>query len=44
VCERIADVCRLDSSRLGVCIKAPPDAPTDACDGRTPCLICMSQH
>jgi len=34
VCERVADVCRLDSSRLGVCVYAK--------NGRD--LACASQH
>jgi hypothetical protein len=43
VCKRLADVCRLDASRLGVCVQAPaPDAP--ACAGRTPCYVCTPQH
>jgi hypothetical protein len=34
VCERLADVCKLDGSRLGVC--------TQGKDGTT--LVCASQH
>jgi hypothetical protein len=34
VCERLADVCKLDGSRLGVC--------TQARDGAS--LVCASQH
>lgn len=34
VCERVADVCRLDGSRLGVCVQAR--------DGRG--FACQSQH
>ena len=34
VCERVADVCRLDKSRLGVC--------TTGKTGRD--LVCVSQH
>lgn len=34
VCERVADVCRLDSSRLGVCMERPSG------EG----FACQSQH
>ena len=34
VCERVADVCRLDKSRLGVCIQEKPGAT----------FTCQSQH
>jgi hypothetical protein len=44
VCERLADVCRLDSSRLGVCIAPPPGNPPASCEGRDPCFICAPQH
>lgn len=44
VCKRIADVCRLDESRLGVCIAAPEGKPPAECAGRTPCFLCVSQH
>jgi hypothetical protein len=44
VCTRAADVCRLDSARLGVCNQAPPDTHPAACAGRSPCYTCMSQH
>lgn len=43
-CKRVADVCRLDGSRLGVCTMASPDTAPEACAGRTPCILCMSQH
>jgi hypothetical protein len=42
VCERLADVCKLDGSRLGVCTASDPAAP--ACQGRSPCFVCMPQH
>ena len=42
-CRRAADVCRLDGSRLGVCIQAA-GASAAACEDRTPCFVCMSQH
>ena len=38
VCEELADVCRLDGAKLGVCIEAP------ACDGPARCVTCVSQH
>ena len=41
VCERVADVCRLDGARLGVC--TPASSPA-ACQGVEPCFVCMSQH
>jgi hypothetical protein len=44
VCERVADVCRLDESRLGVCIQPPAGPPPEACAGRSPCFICAPQH
>lgn len=44
VCERLGDVCKLDSSRLGVCNKPPGDSVPTACAGREPCFICVSQH
>ena len=44
VCERVADVCRLDESRLGVCIEPPAGTAPESCAGRTPCLLCVSQH
>ncbi|MBK9034714.1 MAG: hypothetical protein IPL61_26190 [Myxococcales bacterium] len=34
VCERVADVCRLDGNRLGVCVHRPGSAG----------LACASQH
>jgi len=34
VCERVADVCRLDKARLGVCVQEKPGAP----------FTCQSQH
>jgi hypothetical protein len=43
-CERVADVCRLDESRLGVCIAPPAGSRPPACAGRTPCFLCVSQH
>jgi hypothetical protein len=43
LCERLADVCRLDGSRLGVCIEVV-GAAADRCAGQTPCLACVSQH
>jgi hypothetical protein len=36
VCERVADVCRLDTSRLGVCVQAR--------GGSAAALTCQSQH
>ena len=44
VCEKVADVCRLDGSRLGVCIEPPAGTSPSACAGRSPCYLCMSQH
>ncbi len=44
VCERVADVCRLDGSRLGVCIAPPAGTQPEECAGRSPCFTCMSQH
>lgn len=44
VCERIADVCRLEGSQLGVCIAPPAGPPPAACAGRSPCFLCVSQH
>jgi len=44
VCERVADVCRLDGSRLGVCTAPSAGTSPAACEGRKPCFICMSQH
>jgi hypothetical protein len=44
VCERIADVCRMDSSRLGVCTAPLAGTKPAVCEGGEPCLICMSQH
>jgi hypothetical protein len=44
VCERLADVCRLDGAQLGVCIAPPPGPRPDACGTREPCLVCVSQH
>jgi len=44
VCERLADVCRLDGSRLGVCIAAPAGQSPEACAGRPRCFICAPQH
>jgi hypothetical protein len=35
-CERVADVCRLDASRLGVCVQAR--------GGSAGALTCQSQH
>ena len=42
VCERVADVCRLDGAKLGVCVEATPGAA--ACQGKSPCFVCQSQH
>lgn len=44
VCERVGDVCRLDGARLGVCNQPPAGASPQACAGRDPCFLCMSQH
>lgn len=44
VCERVADVCRLDGSRLGVCTAPPAGTTPEECAGRSPCFTCMSQH
>lgn len=44
VCERVADVCRLDGSRLGVCVAPPAGTGPEECAGRSPCFTCMSQH
>jgi hypothetical protein len=33
VCERVADVCRIDKAKLGVCTQ-----------GRGSALVCVSQH
>jgi hypothetical protein len=41
VCERVADVCRLEGAKLGVCVTALSPEP---CKGRVPCFTCMSQH
>jgi len=41
VCERVADVCRLDGAKLGVCVEGRGD--TD-CEGRRPCFVCADQH
>ena len=41
VCERVADVCKLEGAKLGVCVQAHTPDP---CKGRTPCFTCMSQH
>jgi hypothetical protein len=43
-CERITDVCRLDGAKLGVCVKSEASPPPPSCEGKTPCLVCMSQH
>ena len=43
VCERLADVCRIDGSRLGVCTQVE-GAAAEKCAGRTPCLACVPQH
>jgi|GEM_PF-1491083 len=48
VCERVADVCRLDGAKLGVCVEAAPNAascPPDG-SGKAPakCFVCQSQH
>jgi hypothetical protein len=43
-CVRLADVCRLDAARLGVCSPAAPGAAPASCAGRTPCLVCVPQH
>lgn len=43
-CERVADVCRLDKARLGVCIQAPEDARPPRCKAGEPCFVCASQH
>jgi hypothetical protein len=44
VCERLGDVCKLDTSRLGVCNQPPAGSPPTVCAGREPCFICVSQH
>ncbi len=44
VCERVADVCRLDGSRLGVCVEPAAGTTPEECAGRSPCFTCMSQH
>ena len=45
VCERLADVCRQGGgSQLGVCTAPAANTSPAACEGRKPCLICMSQH
>lgn len=43
-CERVADVCRLDDARLGVCIQAPDDARPPRCKAGEPCYVCAPQH
>lgn len=43
-CERHGQVCRIDSSRLGVCIEAKEENRQALCDGKYPCLQCTSQH
>lgn len=44
VCERLADVCRFDGSKLGVCIEAPADKRPERCVAGEPCYVCQSQH
>lgn len=44
VCERLADVCRLDGAKLGVCTAPGPGPAPAACKGREPCFLCSSQH
>jgi hypothetical protein len=44
VCERIADVCRFEGSKLGVCIEAPADKRPERCAAGEPCFVCQSQH
>lgn len=39
VCERVGDVCRIDDSRLGVCVTKPSSACNEA-----PCYACQPQH
>lgn len=43
-CERIADVCRFDGPKLGVCIEAPPDKRPPRCSANEPCYVCQPQH
>lgn len=44
VCERLADVCRLETSKLGVCTQPMPGTEPASCAGRKVCLICAPQH
>ncbi len=44
VCERLADVCRLDDARLGVCVEAAPGVALDHCEPGKPCYVCQDQH
>jgi len=44
VCERLADVCRIDGAKLGVCTAPGPGPAPAACAGHDPCYICASQH
>lgn len=43
-CEKHGQVCRIDSSRLGVCITPTEEKRQAICEGRFPCLQCMPQH
>ena len=43
-CEKHGQVCRIDSSRLGVCIEPKEPKRTELCQGRFPCLYCAPQH
>lgn len=43
-CERLADVCRYDGAKLGVCIEAPADRRPERCEPGAPCFVCAPQH
>ena len=43
-CERHGQVCKMDSSRLGVCIEPREEVREKVCQGTFPCLQCVSQH
>lgn len=43
-CEKHGQVCRIDKSRLGVCMEPKEPQREAICQGRFPCLRCAPQH
>lgn len=43
-CAKHGQVCKIDSSRLGVCTEVPEEKRDAVCQGAFPCLQCAPQH